>query len=63
MLIFFYLLCYASVLKYLTYYAQYGECSIRVYQVHDKYGECSIRVYRSSLIFLTKQFLLCWHYA
>ena len=50
----FYLLCYAAVLKILTYYAQYyahvkelclkSDCSIRVYQVHNKYGECSIRV-------------------
>ena len=56
----FYLLCYAAVLNFFTYYAQYyahvkelcskklyGECSIRVYQVHIKYGECSIRVITS----------------
>ena len=69
------ILCYAAVLKFLTYYAQYyahvkdlclkfdcsirvyslasknnlkyGECSIRVYQVHNKYDECSIRVITS----------------
>ena len=75
----FYLLCYAAVLKLLTYYAQYYahvkelclkfdcfirvyslasknnlicECSIRVYQVHNKYGECSIRVITSMVSFL-----------
>ena len=67
--LFFHLLCYAAVLKNLTYYAQYyahvkelclksdcsigvyslvfkmvHECSIKVYQVHNKYGKCSIRV-------------------
>ena len=49
------ILCYAAVLKILTYYAQYygHECL--------KF-DCSIRVYRSLLIFLTKHFLLCWHY-
>ena len=28
---------------------KYGECSIRVYQVHNKYGECSIRVITSMM--------------
>ena len=93
----FYLLCYAAVLKFLTYYAQYyanikelclksdcfiriylliliiyliWQCFIRVYQVHNKYSECSIRAITSVVysirvyrIFLTKHFLLCWHYA
>ena len=56
----FYLLCNAAVLKILTYYAQYYahvkdlclkyDCSIRVYSAkhsstNNYYGECSIRVY------------------
>ena len=89
--LFFYLLCYAAVLKFLTYYAQYyahvKNCAykltvlleyIHLYQkvifcvvsvlleyikFIIRYCECSIRVYRSLLIFLTKQFLLCRHYA
>ena len=31
-------------LTVLLEYTYYDECSIRVYQVHNKYGECSIRV-------------------
>ena len=53
----FNLLCYAAVLKFLTYYAQYYahvkelhvlkfDCSIRVYSLASQYGECSIRVYQ-----------------
>ena len=48
----FYLLCYAAVLKFLTYYAHVKElclksdCSIRVYTLVSKNGECSIRVYQ-----------------
>ena len=44
--LFFYLLCYAAVLKFLTYYAQYyahvkelclkSDCSIRVYSLVSK---------------------------
>ena len=50
----FHLLCYAAVLKNLTYYAQYYahvyvclkfDCSIRVYQGKYNCGERSIRVY------------------
>ena len=73
----FHLLCYAAVLKFLTYYAQYYAhvkelCLnltvlleyIQSYQIIS-YGECSIRVYQVLLFieYIAKHFLLCWHYA
>ena len=49
----FHLLCYAAVLKILTYYAQYYahvclkfDCSIRVYSQNYRSDDCSIRVYQ-----------------
>ena len=52
----FYLLCYAAVLKFLTYYAQYytnikelclkSDCFIRIYLLVLIIWQCFIRVYQ-----------------
>ena len=62
------LLCYAAVLKFLTYYAQYyahvtelclkSDCSIRVYSLPIKNGECSIRVITSMVSVLLEYILI-----
>ena len=41
----FYILCYALVLKFSTYYAQFLLKYIHLYHKHFKYDDCSIRVY------------------
>ena len=54
-MIIFYLLCYAAVLKILTYYAQYY---VHVKDLHLK-SDCSIRVY--SLVLL--EYISSAHYS